>query len=478
MIEKKKIFDLISVFFSSGVLLLSGIFTNLIVPKIMGVINYGYYKIFILYGAYIALAHLGIVDGVLLKYGGKRLNDDDLINIRSYFRILLYFSFCVALIMSIVAVCFFDNFIRWILLFLGIQVIISNAFYYLQYLTQALMNFKLFSFFNIIQALLNIGIVLVLYFSQKVKYLNTLSYKAYIPIYLSVYLVVLLGYAYKSNPFIFGKVKPFSKINKDIFMLIKIGLPVTISYQVATLIFNMDNQFISIFFSTVVFGLYSLAYSMVSMVTTILNTISSVLFPSLNRESTNEVIANYGKLTTYLLIIVYFMVTVYFPIELIVKIFLPKYIGALIYFKIVVPGVGISTCISLIIFNYFKILGKGHVYFIYGCFVLIIAIIINSLTYFITRSAIAIAGVSLFILFIWYMLTNGYLVMRYRVACKKNTCYLILMLMIFELTVLLLKNVTAFIFIYSVIYAVVTILFYKKELNELKAKFKSNWGRL
>lgn len=50
--------------------------------------------------------------------------------------------------------------------------------------------------------------------------------------------------------------------------------------------------------------------------------------------------------------------------------------------------------------------------------------------------------------------------------------------MIFELTVLLLKNVTAFIFIYSVIYAVVTILFYKKELNELKAKFKSNWGRL
>ena len=149
MIDKRKIYDILSVLVSSGVLLLSGILTNLIVPKIMGVVNYGYYKIFILYGTYIALTHMGIVDGILLKYGGKSLNKYDLILIRSYLRVLFYFSVAIAIVLIIIALYIFKGYIRWIILFLGMQVIISNLFYYLQYLTQALMRFKTFSFFNI-----------------------------------------------------------------------------------------------------------------------------------------------------------------------------------------------------------------------------------------------------------------------------------------------------------------------------------------
>lgn len=474
MIDKRKIYDILSVLVSSGVLLLSGILTNLIVPKIMGVVNYGYYKIFILYGTYIALTHMGIVDGILLKYGGKSLNKYDLILIRSYLRVLFYFSVAIAIVLIIIALYIFKGYIRWIILFLGMQVIISNLFYYLQYLTQALMRFKTFSFFNILQALLNISSTTVIYILKKIGYLSILSYKIYIPIYLLIYSIILLGYLINLKDLVFGKVKSFFQVNNDIWNLIKIGFPVTVSYQIATLVFNIDNQFISMFFSTVIFGLYSFAYSMVSIVTTILNTLSTVIFPNLNRLNLDNAIKNYSKLIMLLLMLVYLMVMVYYPVEIIVKLFLPEYLESLIYFKIVIPGVGISSCISLIIFNYFKTLKKGHIYFIYGCSILVLAIILNSLIYFATHSAIAIAGMSLVILFSWYLITNSYLVRNYHVAYKKNTFYMLSMMLVFEIDVLNIKNMFYSIIIYLISYALITFLVYKNDFYKLKRKFIFN----
>ncbi len=59
----------------------------------------------------------------------------------------------------------------------------------------------------------------------------------------------------------------------------------TISYQVSVLIFNVDNQYISLFFSTRTYGLYAFAYSLIQMVLTVLNAVSTVLFPYIKRLS-------------------------------------------------------------------------------------------------------------------------------------------------------------------------------------------------
>ncbi|KRM42425.1 integral membrane protein [Limosilactobacillus vaginalis DSM 5837 = ATCC 49540] len=326
------------------------------------------------------------------------------------------------------------------------------------------MEFKTFSFFNILQASINIVIVLILFILDRLSYLSNLSYKIYIPLYLLTYLIVLIGYVDKLKQYVFGKVKAIFKIRYDILGLIKLGLPVTISYQVATLIFNIDNQFISMFFSTITFGLYSFAYSMVSLVTTILNTTSTVLFPTLNGRTMNKNIAIYNKLIMLLLILVYLMVIVYYPVELIVKNFLPEYVNSLIYFKIVIPGVGISSSISLIIFNFFKALKKGHIYFIYGCFILVFAVVVNTAVYFITHSAISIAIASLIILFTWYLITNRYLATKYGIIYKKNTFYLVIMTLVFEVYVIGIRSIFISILFYFISYCIITLLFYRKEL--------------
>lgn len=43
----------------------------LILPKLIGVEEYGYWQLYLFYTSYVGFAHLGWIDGIYLKYGGE-----------------------------------------------------------------------------------------------------------------------------------------------------------------------------------------------------------------------------------------------------------------------------------------------------------------------------------------------------------------------------------------------------------------------
>ena len=69
--------DFFKVVLSNATVLASSIITALIIPKLMGASNYGYYKVYTLYMSYTALFHFGFVDGVLLKHAGQEYDTLD-----------------------------------------------------------------------------------------------------------------------------------------------------------------------------------------------------------------------------------------------------------------------------------------------------------------------------------------------------------------------------------------------------------------
>ena len=93
--------DLFMVAFSNFVILISSIITGFVVPKILGVVGYGYYKIFTLYLSYSALMHLGYVDGVLLTFAGKEYNELSQEKFRMYTKFFFFFPMCSFCINSI-----------------------------------------------------------------------------------------------------------------------------------------------------------------------------------------------------------------------------------------------------------------------------------------------------------------------------------------------------------------------------------------
>ena len=56
--------------FSNIIKLISSILIAFVIPNLLGLTNYGYYKVFVLYLTYIGLFHFGFIDGIYLKFGG------------------------------------------------------------------------------------------------------------------------------------------------------------------------------------------------------------------------------------------------------------------------------------------------------------------------------------------------------------------------------------------------------------------------
>ena len=267
-------------------------------------------------------------------------------------------------------------------------------------------------------------------------------------------------------PILKGKRTSLKKSYKKIIMLFKVGLAITISYQIGALIFNLDNQYILFFFNTRTFSNYSFAYSLIQILTTIINAISTVLFPYLNRQNEKKVVASYVRNTSYMLIVIFAALIAYYPIHIFVHLYLPKYVSALRYFRILLPGVAISNCIYSIIFNYYKVFRKIKEYLLFGITILLLAAILNYLAYIIFRDPYAIAFSSLIVLFIWYILTNHYIEIHYQVNSILNVIYMFLMIVVFEI-ITVIKQPLSSGTIYIVLYIVITIVFQRDTIMKV-----------
>ena len=460
--SKNFIKDSISIISSNIFLLLSGILNGLILPKIMGVTQYGYYKVFSLYASYISLLHFGFVDGVLLKYGGTDSSKINIKMLRSTTRFFILLQFFVSFIMFIISISFLKNIYMYIFCALSIFIIIYNLQTYFQYFSQAIMNFKLISKINILQSLLVSSIIVISWILVNNKIIKLYAIN-YVVLYEAIFAIILIIFLIIYRRLWFGEVYSYHKITYEIKELFVIGMPVMLSSQIATLILNLDNQIIFIFFSPHVFGIYSFAYSLMVVITTIVSALSVVIFPFLNKKSISKIMAQYNKNLGYLLIFIYGAMIVYYPAKLFIRWYLPQYMESLIYFRLLLPGIGISSSISILIFNYYKVIKKSSLYLFYSIIVLILSTILNIIAYFITKSSYVIAFISLIVLMSWFFLLNYYLVKKYKIQWKKNTIYLIVMVIIFE-SVSLIDNLYISMLIYIIIYLAISLVLYKKEL--------------
>ena len=464
--ENNFIPNLIKVIFSNVIVLLSGILVSLVLPKVMGVMQYGYYRIFMLYAVYASLLHFGFVDGVLLYYGGKDDQQIDFADIRTLSIFFIFFELIIGLVIITYSFFIQNPIYHNVCFYLGIYTIAINIVTYFQYLTQARMKFSLLAKMNSVQPVLNIGIILALLLFVYLGQVKALSYNLYLPFYLLTFLFVLVIYMYIYLPILKGKRTSLKKSYKKIIMLFKVGLAITISYQIGALIFNLDNQYILFFFNKRTFSNYSFAYSLIQILTTIINAISTVLFPYLNRQNEKKVVASYVRNTSYMLIVIFAALIAYYPIHIFVHLYLPKYVSALRYFRILLPGVAISNCIYSIIFNYYKVFRKIKEYLLFGITILLLAAILNYLAYIIFRDPYAIAFSSLIVLFIWYILTNHYIEIHYQVNSILNVIYMFLMIVVFEI-ITVIKQPLSSGTIYIVLYIVITIVFQRDTIMKV-----------
>ncbi len=457
--------DVINVSISNLVKLFSGVLVGFLLPKIIGISDYGYYKTFTLYASYVGLFGIGIVDGIYLKYGGKSYHDLDRKKFRLFSKVIIVIQLLFCFLGIIVALILFEDDLSFIFICVAVYLFVGNVTGYYQIISQITGRFTELSFRNIIYSVLTAISVLALWLAGRFFHLE-ISYRYYTFLYVAIFALLAIWYSYTYRDITFGKSSKLSNQLNEIACFIKSGIPLLIANLCSTLVLTLDRQFVNILFDNTTYAIYAFAYNMLALVTTATGAISTVIYPVLRNKSNDELIKQYPELISLILVIVFVCLLGYFPLCWFVDLFLPQYHDSLAIFRIIFPGLSISSAITIVMHNYYKIIGENMRYFIYSVLALFISTIANYCAYTIWKTTASISIASVFTLIVWYIIVERYFVKRFKIPWVKNILYLVTMLLAFYVITGTSNYYIGFI-VHTLVSITITFLFNKKRVVDL-----------
>ena len=457
--------------FSNILTILSGVLAGFVLPKIMGVTDYGYYKIFTLYISYVGLFHFGFIDGIYLLYAGKNYDNLDKNKFKFFTKLLFIFQAILLVLITSVSLFFVKSYYGFIFVFVGINLFFLNLTSYYQFVSQITCRFKQLAIRNTISSILTIFSILILLLLYKFYNLNYIQYQIYIIIYSCINLCLLVWYIYSYRDITFGKIDKSTIDKKEVLTLFRFGIPLLLSNLVGTLILTIDRQFVSILFDTDTYSIYAFAYNMLNLVTTAISAISTVLYPSLKVKTENELKDNYSKLNGIILIIVSICMLAYFPLVLIINWMLPEYKDSLLIFQVIFPSLLFNTSITVVMSNYYKSLNLINNYFIKSIVALLLAFIANLIAYFTFKTSVSISVASVIVSIIWYFMMEITIMKRWHISFIKNTLFSFCTLVFFYVITYFVANIylSGFLYLLSLI-VFITIFERKNFINLVKRK--------
>ena len=239
----------------------------------------------------------------------------------------------------------------------------------------------------------------------------------------------------------------------------------------STLILSLDQQFVNILFDSETYAIYAFAYNMLSLITVATSAFATVLYPSLKRTNENSLKQKYTEIMELLQIFVSLTLVVYFPLNTFIHVFLPQYIESLYIFRIVLPGLIMSTSVTVVMHNYYKILGMNFLFFRKSIIILFLSAFANGVAYLIFKTPASISAASIITIIIWYLYAEDYFVKEYSVNRWKNLSFSFNIMLIFYISSYISNIIVGGIF-FIALYCLFVSLYYRKRILYMVRKWK------
>lgn len=471
MIENSFKKNLVSVALSRIISLLSGIAVVLLLPKVLSVQDYGYLKIFTLYAVYTALLHFGFVDGILLKIAGKEYTELDHEEMRTYTHFFMTLESFVVLLMIITGVFFLSGEYLFILLMLALDMLFVNITTYYQFVSQATQRFAEYSKKSVIVSIAKFAFIGLLFIDYLISGVN-ISYRIYLIGIVILDFLMMLWYIWIYRDITFGTAQKIYLLKREIVNIFKIGIVLTVAYQTSHLVLALDRQFVSVLFSTEEYAIYSFAYNIVSMISTMVSSLSVVLLPMLKKAGKQYAVDHYKSSLSIVSILLGLSLLAYFPAQIFIGWFLPEYIDSMQYIAIILPSILLSSGISVVMFTIDKVMGTILAFFKNSVIVLVVGFFSNLFAYMIFETRFSISCASLFTMIVWYLIESSHLKKHTGVAVYKEFMYIMLLAIGFLSIVFLISPIWLSTVLYTAFVLVVTMIFYGKYLlNSINTKY-------
>lgn len=391
-----------------------GIITGFLIPKFLGVNEYGYLKIFTFYVSYVGFLHFGFTDGIYIKYGSYEYDDLPKEKFRSYFRFLLLMQFAIFVILIPITYIFnSDSDRRSIMYFIAVNMVILNITAFFSLINQFTRRFKLYSVNLVLTKILYV-IGSIIFFAAGLN-----NHICFVILQTIANFIVLYSYIRHNKDLVWGKSEKIKNNIKDIRNNFHIGFFVMIGNFMSIIIIGLDRVFIDKFFTLKDFAMYSFAYSMISVFYILLSSLTTVVYPYLARTDQSKMKKTYETIKMFLIIIIGASLSGFFILKFIVLKFLPKYIDALPITLVLIPTVLLSGQNSILISNYYKVMKLQKEYTFNNLVAFMLGLVTNIIAYLVFKTPLSIAIASLISFIIWLFYSDSFFKKKLNLNIKK-----------------------------------------------------------
>lgn len=337
--------------FSNLVSLLISALVVLVVPKLIGVEEYGYWQLYLFYTSYVGFLHFGWNDGVYLRYGGKEYDKLDKKLLFSQYHMLVISQLLIGMSIALLAVFFVRDPERmFIFQMTALCLVIVNSRYMLLFLLQATNRIKGYAQITILDRVTYLGLVLVL------LAFGVREYKLMIVADLAGKFISLLFAMYSCRDIVFRRLSDFYFSFRETFLNISVGIKLMFSNIASKFVLGFVKFGIERSWDVATFGKVSLTLSVSNLVMLFINAIGLVMYPVLRRTREEKLSEIYTTMRDLLMVLLLGALVVYYPLKSTLSKWLPDYADSLNYMGMLFPIMVFEGKMSLLINTYLKAL--------------------------------------------------------------------------------------------------------------------------
>lgn len=361
-------------------------------PKFLSVESYANLKTFLLYTSYIGILHLGYVDGIYIKYGGKMISEIDTDDFAKEKRVLLLFQLGITLPIALIALLIGDT----NLLFATISILPINMLFFFKFIYQATGEFKEYRHITNLSSILIFVLNLIFLFIIKVD-----SSLWYVGIQVAISFIVWIYYEYRNRTTSGWEKSSLKEFWDCLNENIHLGLIIMLGNFMGIWITSIDRWFVKVLYSVADFAYYSFAVTMLRLINVVVTAFSVTLYNFFCKKSDDKEIAVIRKIV---LAVGAAVIAIIFPLEFIIRTYLETYIYALPVIKVLFMAQFVLIAVNAVYLNLYKARNLQKKYLIRMIVITITAFFLNGAIGYIWKDIVAYAVATLLTAFIWLVL--------------------------------------------------------------------------
>lgn len=323
----------------------------LIIPKLIGVSEYGYYQFYILLSTYALYFHFGWCDGIYLRYVGKSYDELDKEMLSSQFKGICIMTLITAgLSMLIILTLISDRNKQWMYITAVFAMIFVTPKTYTSVVMQMINNMKEYSLIILAEKLIYVAILSIMLF------IGIRDFKLLILCDVAGKFSAMTIGIYFCRQIIAEKIN-LSKTKKYISEAVenfRVGIFLLVSNLASILITGVVQFSVEYKWNIETFSKVSLTFNMSKMLLVVINAMSIVLIPMLKHMDENQMRHIYRSVRSILMLVLGAMLIIYYPMKVILIRWLPQYKISLYYMALMFPMCLFESKTALLLNTYFK----------------------------------------------------------------------------------------------------------------------------